>query len=61
MRTAVLAATYRAAQFPVWSALFWSPASIAVAGFFLRGAAELRARTPVRWGGREYVLEPADD
>ena len=61
VRSVVLAATYRAAQFPVWSALFWSPASIAVAGFFLRGAAELRARTPVRWGGREYVLEPADD
>ena len=35
-------------------------AAIAVAGFFLRGAAELRARTPVRWGGREYVLEPTD-
>ena len=61
VRTAVLAAIYRAAQFPVWSALCWSPAAIAVAGFFLRGAAELRARTPVRWGGREYVLEPADD
>ena len=60
LRTAVLGVTYRAARFPAWSALLWSPAAVAVAGFFLRGAAELRARTPVRWGGREYVLEPTD-
>jgi hypothetical protein len=29
-----------------------------VAHAFLEGAADLVARRPVRWGGREYVLSP---
>jgi hypothetical protein len=31
-----------------------------VIAILLEGARDLRARIPVRWGGREYVLEPND-
>ena len=35
-------------------------AAIAVARIFFDGARDLNARTPVRWGGREYLLEPTN-
>lgn len=33
-------------------------AAVAVASWLFDGARMLRTRTPIRWGGREYVLEP---
>jgi hypothetical protein len=31
---------------------------VPVVGILRRGAHDLAARVPVRWGGREYVLTP---
>ncbi|MFZ9879836.1 MAG: glycosyltransferase family 2 protein [Phycisphaerales bacterium] len=33
-------------------------AAVTVASWLFAGARMLRQRTPIRWGGREYVLEP---
>jgi glycosyltransferase involved in cell wall biosynthesis len=60
VRLLTLAGVYRVAQFPVWSAVFFPGAAVAVAGIFSAGARDLASRTPVRWGGRAYVLEPTD-
>ncbi|MCX5640361.1 MAG: glycosyltransferase [Planctomycetota bacterium] len=60
IRLATLAWIHRTASFPVWSALLFPGAALAVAGIFLDGARDLRARTPVRWGGRDYLLEPTN-
>jgi len=57
IRLVTLAWIHRTASFPVWSALLFPGAALAVAGIFLDGARDLRARTPVRWGGRDYLLE----
>ncbi|MFO0962371.1 MAG: glycosyltransferase family 2 protein [Phycisphaerales bacterium] len=60
LRTLVLGAVYAAAGFPRWSILLYPAAAAAVARIFLAGARDLLARVPVRWGGRQYVLEPTD-
>ena len=60
VRLLTLAGVYRVAQFPVWSAIFFPSAAVSVAGIFFEGARDLASRTPVRWGGRAYVLEPTD-
>jgi hypothetical protein len=60
IRLATLAWIHRTASFPVWSALLFPGAAIAVARIFYDGARDLHARTPVRWGGREYLLEPTN-
>ena len=60
IRLATLAWIHRTASFPVWSALLFPGAAIAVARIFFDGARDLNARTPVRWGGREYLLEPTN-
>jgi len=60
VRLLTLAGVYRAAQFPVWSAIFFPGAAVAVAGIFSEGARDLASRTPVRWGGRAYLLEPTN-
>ena len=60
IRLATLAWIHRTASFPVWSALLFPGAAIAVARIFFHGARDLHARTPVRWGGREYLLEPTN-
>ncbi|PHX78360.1 MAG: hypothetical protein CK544_03245 [Planctomycetaceae bacterium] len=60
IRLATLAWIHRTASFPVWSALLFPGAAIAVARIFFHGARDLNARTPVRWGGREYLLEPTN-
>jgi GT2 family glycosyltransferase len=60
IRLATLAWIHRTASFPVWSALLFPGAAIAVARIFFAGASDLHARTPVRWGGREYLLEPTN-
>ena len=59
-RSAVLVAVYRLAGFPAWAGPLFPAASVPVVRAFLEGAADLRSRVPVRWGGREYVLEPTD-
>lgn len=59
-RTAVIAGIYRLSGFPAWAALGFTAAGLAVIRIFLEGARDLRSRVPVRWGGREYVLEPTD-
>ncbi|MEM7227768.1 MAG: glycosyltransferase family A protein [Planctomycetota bacterium] len=49
---------YRLADAPLVSTLFY-PAGCAMVGRIMRNAAaDLESRTPVRWGGREYILEP---
>jgi len=60
IRLVTLAWIHRTASFPVWSALCFPGAAIAVARIFFDGARDLHARTPVRWGGREYLLEPTN-
>ncbi len=60
IRLVTLAWIHRTASFPVWSALCFPGAAIAVARIFFDGARDLNARTPVRWGGREYLLEPTN-
>ena len=60
IRLVTLAWIHRTASFPVWSALLFPGAAIAVARIFFDGARDLHARTPVRWGGREYLLEPTN-
>ena len=59
-RTLVVAGIYRLSGFPAWAALGFTAAGLSVIRIFLEGARDLRARVPVRWGGREYVLEPTD-
>lgn len=57
---AVQVGLYRACAFPAWTVLFFTVGCTAVAAIFLRGARDLERRAPVRWGGREYVLEPTN-
>jgi hypothetical protein len=59
-RSGVLVAVYALSGFPAWAGPLFPLASIPVVRAFLQGAADLRRRVPVRWGGREYVLEPTD-
>jgi hypothetical protein len=59
-RSGVLVAVYALSGFPSWAGPLFPLASIPVVRAFLQGAADLRRRVPVRWGGREYVLEPTD-
>lgn len=59
-RTAVLCGIYRVGGFGAAHAVAFPLAGAAVIRILLEGARDLRARTPVRWGGREYVLEPTD-
>ena len=59
-RSGVLAAVYALAGFPAWAGPLFPLASVPVVRAFLQGAADLRRRVPIRWGGREYVLEPTD-
>ena len=59
LRSAVLAGVYRAGGFPAWSALFFGVGAAAIVRVLLAGARDLVRRVPVRWGGREYLLEPS--
>ncbi|MFO0830105.1 MAG: glycosyltransferase [Phycisphaerales bacterium] len=51
---------YRSTRSPVSGAIFFPVGCAAVAHALWRGASDLAARRPVRWGGREYVLVPQD-
>ncbi len=59
-RLASLITVYALCQFPLWSVFFNSLASVAVAGIFVQGARDLVKRTPVKWGGKQYVLQPTN-
>lgn len=53
-----LASIYRSMGMPC-SAMPWFPlGSLILANELRRGARDLEHRKPVRWGGRDYVLEP---
>ncbi|MCB9844581.1 MAG: glycosyltransferase [Phycisphaeraceae bacterium] len=55
---ASLCVVYRMGRFPIWAVLL-SPISSWMASNIMRDAAvRLARREPVRWGGREYHLEP---
>jgi hypothetical protein len=56
----VLGMIYRANGAPARAALYYPRGCWIVAGAMLEGASDLEQRKPVRWGGREYVLEPQD-
>jgi len=49
---------YRQADAPILGVIFHPFGSWMVARSLRGGAADLDRRRPVRWGGREYVLEP---
>jgi cellulose synthase/poly-beta-1,6-N-acetylglucosamine synthase-like glycosyltransferase len=57
-RGMVLMGVYRLSGFPAWAGLLFTLAGASVVRIFLDGARDLHARVPVRWGGRQYVLEP---
>lgn len=50
--------TYRLAGAPRWAAFFHCVGSAIVGRTLWMGAADLERRRPVKWGGREYILEP---
>jgi len=49
---------HRMCRAPALGALFHPLGAWLVAHIFLEGARDLALRRPVRWGGRDYVLEP---
>jgi hypothetical protein len=49
---------HRMCRAPALGALFHPLGAWLVAHIFLEGARDLTLRRPVRWGGRDYVLEP---
>jgi len=58
LQTGALAVCYRQAAAPLLGVLFHPFGSWIVAASLWGGALDLERRRPVRWGGREYVLEP---
>lgn len=50
--------TYRLAGAPRSAAFFHAFGALIVGRTLWQGAADLEHRRPVRWGGREYILEP---
>ncbi len=49
---------YRINNAPLIYAIFAPIGGVIVAKLFLDSASMLQNRTPVKWGGREYILEP---
>jgi hypothetical protein len=54
----VLLRAYGMSRAPRWAALLYPYGCWVMARIMLEGARDLETRRPVRWGGREYVLEP---
>lgn len=54
----VVGVVFRQARAPALGALLYPVGAWVVARCLRHGARDLRARRPVRWGGRDYVLEP---
>lgn len=48
------------ARAPRMSALSWPFGAFAVSRILMQAAATLQRREPIRWGGRDYILEPRD-
>jgi chlorobactene glucosyltransferase len=57
-QTAALAAIYRSMAMPLSAVPWFAIGSLVLANELRRGARDLELRKPVRWGGRNYVLEP---
>jgi hypothetical protein len=55
---AALVKVYAAAGAPIASTFYYPLGCWITARAMLEGARDLEMRTPVKWGGREYVLEP---
>ncbi len=55
-----LHAAYRMGGSPVSTAWMHPIGSLIIARVLREAANDLEARRPIRWGGREYVLEPRD-
>ena len=55
-----LLAVYRVARQPLWTVLLYPVGTWEVASVMRWADRTLRKREPVKWGGREYVLEPRD-
>jgi len=54
----VIAWLYRINNAPMMYAIFAPLGAAVVANIFLDASAMLKNRTPIKWGGREYILEP---
>jgi hypothetical protein len=52
---------YRIGGFPSWAGPLVGLGAAAVGRILWEGASDLERRLPVRWGGKEYVLEPTRD
>ncbi len=57
-QTIALASIYRSMAMPRSAMPWFAIGSLILANELRRGARDLEHRKPVRWGGREYVLEP---
>ena len=55
-----LLAVYRVARQPLWTVLLFPIGAWEVASVMRWADRTLSKREPVKWGGREYVLEPLD-
>ena len=49
---------YKINNAPLFYAIFAPIGALVVAKLFLDAASMLQHRTPIRWGGRDYILEP---
>jgi glycosyltransferase involved in cell wall biosynthesis len=57
-KNAALIVTYRAARSPLLGVPLYSWGAVQVARILFQGAGTLSRRIPIRWGGRDYTLEP---
>jgi len=55
---AALLRIYHLAGAPLWSTILYPAGCVIVGGIMREAAHDLETGTPIRWGGREYVLEP---
>jgi prepilin-type processing-associated H-X9-DG protein len=60
LQAIALVAVYRIGRQPVWAAVLFPIGAVEVWRVMRQASKLLRRGEPVRWGGREYVLEPRD-
>ncbi len=60
LQAAALATVYRMGRQPVWAVMLFPIGAYEVWRVMRWASKVLRSGEPVRWGGREYVLEPRD-
>ncbi|HRQ76781.1 MAG TPA: glycosyltransferase family 2 protein [Phycisphaerales bacterium] len=58
MQGAALVRLYRLSAAPIRAAMFYPAGCWILSRILFDGARDLHARRPVRWGGRQYILEP---